>query len=496
MPGTAIVQLGRYGDIINLLPAVRRFGFWRGEPVDLIVSSEFAGLLDGVSYVKCVAVKNHVSQPGNAMRGARSGGKYREVLMAQVWRPDCQGVPPLTDSYNKDNWAHIRMLDFFFNEPLVFDQRDFNRELRLIATMERPITPGTRLASFSGHSSPFPFEKRAIDLMSAGNWVNISGLKADRIYDLLGLMECAGGAVFSDSAPLHLAAATGLPIAAFLADSPSMWHGSTPRCVCPVSVRYKHASDETFRMMTEMLDAKQQEQRFYHVFPWHTFDANAHKRHRDARNSWSPFYRSGELQAMPFFDRYASRDARLVGAADRVPFVKDIFNWACDQLRGSDVIVFTNSDVCFMSGLMRDLRASVGNFSCFYASRVDVADSSETPKPPFNLYCGADLFAFTVDWWHVNRSKFPDLLVGREGWDAVMKLLMHGSGFVPNKTWPRLAHLYHQKHDSLMHGKAIAVEPGQAHNRAVTAQWLRANGKEKLLLCPLNHPGPLVVSFE
>ncbi len=49
----ALVEPGRYGDVMNILPLARHL-FDRGERVDFLVHPKFAGLLDGVSYVRPV----------------------------------------------------------------------------------------------------------------------------------------------------------------------------------------------------------------------------------------------------------------------------------------------------------------------------------------------------------------------------------------------------------------------------------------------------------
>lgn len=51
MKKPTILQLGRYGDVINVLPIARRHYLNTGEKPWFVIAKEFADILEGVTYV-------------------------------------------------------------------------------------------------------------------------------------------------------------------------------------------------------------------------------------------------------------------------------------------------------------------------------------------------------------------------------------------------------------------------------------------------------------
>jgi len=99
-PQVCIIELGRYGDIINILPVCRHIAEAYEKP-HLMVSREFASVLDGVSYV----VPEIVDWPNDCLQQAMTLAKkkFPIVLRAQIWgkghiqEHECA-------SYNKESW--------------------------------------------------------------------------------------------------------------------------------------------------------------------------------------------------------------------------------------------------------------------------------------------------------------------------------------------------------------------------------------------------------
>lgn len=106
------------------------------------------------------------------------------------------------------------MRDDYWKLPLVFDQRHLERE-RVFAEMHLSKTKPTLLVNFSGTTSPFDHGQKIIDLAKQYDWqvldIGNRTCKAQRIYDVLGLMDRARGLVTIDTATLHLAAASKVP---------------------------------------------------------------------------------------------------------------------------------------------------------------------------------------------------------------------------------------------------------------------------------------------
>ncbi len=79
----ALVEPGRNGDIINILPLAKHLHD-RGERVDFLIHPKFASLLDGVSYVRPVLLPfedEHRPEEARVWAAAR----YPRVIVSKVW---------------------------------------------------------------------------------------------------------------------------------------------------------------------------------------------------------------------------------------------------------------------------------------------------------------------------------------------------------------------------------------------------------------------------
>jgi hypothetical protein len=255
------VQLGRYGDLILLFPAFfevyRRTGL---KPI-VMVSNEYASVFDGISYAVPWVV------PYNWWQGipaARHEAQlyYRNVIVPQFWNDrdsheeiggkvsngavvlQCHGFqwgvnigkwPNFMSSmWDRAGFTKEEMMTL----PLFFDRRDKGREEALaksVSTWKRPVL----LYNFRGVSSPFAFEPEITRILQTHRNVfepvDLGRVRAERIYDLLGLYDRAAGILTSDTATLHLAHASKTPYIAFTVDG---WSGSYPRGNCQFSTGY------------------------------------------------------------------------------------------------------------------------------------------------------------------------------------------------------------------------------------------------------------------
>lgn len=226
-----IVQLGRYGDIINALPIALHIHNTFAKPYWMI-SREFAPLLDGVSYVNPVVVDLKQDQVMPAV--AQAQRRFKNVLLTQVWGHDWQ-APKLSASYNRESWrmaGFAHKFDDFSWKPL-FDRRDKERESVLLRRA-CPHAMGCRLLVnvTKGVSSPYPHGALLLAGIAAKfghifHIINIASLKLERIYDVLALMEDAAALVTIDTAHLHLSAAVECPTIAICNDKP--WLGTEVR---------------------------------------------------------------------------------------------------------------------------------------------------------------------------------------------------------------------------------------------------------------------------
>lgn len=254
------VHLGKFGDLMIMLPAFKAVADELGHPPICLVSTEFASIFDGVSYVKPWAFALHWWKGVGQARKAAEGYGLSPIVVK--WWDEPGAKPPGTingsetikltihgnpvriaasewDSYQASQWRYAgftmqQMIDW----PLVFDRRDLQRESLLRAAHFKTSFPKLLVNLPRGGTSPFPSALQAYGFISRKDFevVNLSNVRATRIYDLLGLYDHAAGLITSDTATLHLAAASKVPYIAFINDGGA---GSIPKGNCICSIRYK-----------------------------------------------------------------------------------------------------------------------------------------------------------------------------------------------------------------------------------------------------------------
>jgi len=242
---TAIVQLGKYGDICNLLPIAKHLHD-KGNTPHWVVNINYMSVLAGVDYVHADPVHFSVTRIKDALNYARAS--YGRVLNGQPYGKEYTG--PKDDSYNLLAWKscgfgeHFDDVDTF---PLVFNKRDFDREDFLAEQhgCKNAGAPIILLAVGCARSSPFPSRAVFADAIqrkfgSRCKIVDLCDVKAARIYDLLGLFEKASLLITADTYAVHLAtAAPMLPVISLVNDKAFL--STRPRCRVVLRLRYSEA---------------------------------------------------------------------------------------------------------------------------------------------------------------------------------------------------------------------------------------------------------------
>lgn len=226
------VQLGRYGDIISVLPCLKLIANLY-EPPHLMVSSKFADLLDGVSYVKPYVTQLSNENLGQALSIARQD--FQIVLNFAVWGVGHQQVMR-TGSYCEDAWMNGGFYHLWGDTSLKpeFDRRDPEREAQVISQLVPAYgcKPIILVNVKDAISSPCPRCVAIIEEIrkvwgDQATIIDLAGFKAHRIYDLLGLFEISKCLVCVDSAYIHMAQATEIGIV--LIKNPKKWAGTVVR---------------------------------------------------------------------------------------------------------------------------------------------------------------------------------------------------------------------------------------------------------------------------
>lgn len=239
--GTAIVMLGRYGDLCNILPIAKHISE-RSERPSIVVSDKFSGLLDGISYADRISLPFEYLKRHEAIRHVRAD--FHQVLEAQVCGTG-YSQKHACPSFTMEQWRHCGFLDKFQDRSLklFFDVRSAERESALCKIHIQKGCPNLLFSLSSGHSSPYlEGPVLAVGLCSAlkgWNCVDLDGIHAERPYDLLGLYDKANVLVTTDTMHLHLAAASNISVISLVGNN--AWLASIARSKVIYRVTYAEA---------------------------------------------------------------------------------------------------------------------------------------------------------------------------------------------------------------------------------------------------------------
>lgn len=501
-----IVMLGRYGDIANLLPICRHIAENYAKP-HLMVAREFESILEGVSYVIPEVVDMHYDRLDSAMQMAQR--RFPIVLRGQIWGKN-HNQDKKTVSYNVESWRELGFLSRF-NDPnfeLVFDRRDAKREAQLVSklTNDKPML----LVQVTGSiSSPFQNGNEMLKVIQETfrdtlNIVDLGTVRAEKIYDIIGLMDKAVGMVAIDTAVLHLAAASTMPVVALV--NPLPWAGSWLRCNCVERIGYAKATPEAVRSAIQKILTigtfpyslpnrplkSAPRRRLFHAIERHEEDnIDVLNRKKSAFESWDTIYATGKM--LPAHLWKYPRDAREIGEKRPLPFLKDVLMGAMRQADSEDIIVWGNDDGILHPELPDMIRFYAGIYDAVCSQRCDIRrampmraiNPSEMAKntPP---HFGRDIFAFKKWWLEQYWDEIPDAIIGCSDFDVHLTALIrlyHGiksdrNSFLKHiypAEMPRgyCLHIAHESHWS--RPEYVNTSPGQIWNRKLWAEWGKKN---------------------
>lgn len=500
MAKTAIVQLGKRGDILNILPLAKKISDETGERVGVVVAEEFKDCADGCSYVSPIVMPGSFMDVKRAQLLAAQAG-YQNILTTQVYGLGIR-LRPITSSFCLDAWNAVgRLKDY--GAPLIIDQRSPERESKLAEAVLPKTDKPIILTALAGQSSPFPYSRELIlslqeNFHGLAEIVDISDVRAERFYDLLGLYDRASALVLIDTGHLHLAnAKPELPVCALIASGPTNWHGSPKRKNHVFHCRYndyRHRESGLILALAEALKVKPLKTnisllkterlvvatrpdlpQIRHVWSEGSFPSPDTKRRMDvARESWmTEAVDYGNWMEFAMRDEDIKRNGQSVGDTAPLPFVRDMIEHAAEGARDDDIIVITNSDIGLCRGVAKRIAEACKSKGSAFCHRWDfgrldapIGDKAKVMKGVW--YPGCDLFAFTKSWWIQHGHKFPDLLLGRETWDWVMRVLVNETGGTELH-----AEIFHEKHDSFWsRGSNRANNPGNIWNRSFARDFL------------------------
>lgn len=391
-----------------------------------------------------------------------------------------------------------------FNDPAwfpVFDRRNLAREEALAAKLGVPDKPMLLVKLDGSVSSPCPECPKLLPLIGERfgqdfNVINLSSVRAERIYDLLGLFDRAASLISIDTSLLHLAAASPVPFVALT--NPQPWLGTLPRGNCVRRLAYSEALAEPEKVVESIQAAISQGRkeiavaelrqppvrRLFHCVERHTQPAD--KRKLAAWASWDRLYAQGVI---PCHLWEYPRDATSIGDRRKLPYLKDVLKLALDQANNEDIIFFTNDDN-WLHPSLPVLRFHVSLYGACSSQRCEFRGSKRlipnmTPQGIAQMserHIGRDLFAFTKEWLVTHWDELGDPILGASDWDFMLACLIRLQfGIVStrnNLEQPLppaeiergyVAHVFHRP--EWMRSGNEAKAPSQQHNRAIFRRW-------------------------
>jgi hypothetical protein len=160
------------------------------------------------------------------------------------------------------------------------------------------------------------------------------------------------------------------------------------------------------------------------VHLWSRFnpsDLETARRQKIAAQSWSrqPWLEY-PIDQLPRWWREEGRE---------LPFIRDLFDSGCLNRAPNDIVIYTNADILVRSDCAVQITTHLQKSNACFAYRLDfqhklnrVLEDSDFSKGA--LYPGSDLVAFRVSWWAANRNKMPDMILGFEASDPVLRQLV------------------------------------------------------------------------
>jgi hypothetical protein len=466
------IMLGRYGDIINLLPVLKyeheQFNYKPG----LLVSKDYADMLEGCSYLQPIIFDGRFEKINEAIASINDRYADYEIINCAVYGHSYH-YKRQCHSFLREAWHKSRCPIAFGQLPLVFDKRNEERESKLLYELNLKENKKIIVTALSGNSSIFHQANYLLAQLKQRlnhrdyQIVDISNYRATRFYDLLALYEIADCLVASDSAPLHLANAVPSLDVISLVNDKGTWYQSDwkPNHILRMSYKeVQHRLDD----IVNVIKTKNHRKIHYLTSMPETPNEETKRRINFATDTIK--------REMIFTQKYWTFNVY----ENKLPKIKDMINCIAERnINDDDIIFIANSDISIvpnLTGFLLNLRK--GGAAYFHRhdfKRLDKPLISEVEIKQGSWYIGSDAFAFTKRWWLNNRNIFPDMYYAREAWDMIMRNMIkrfHGFEIFTS--------IYHEKHKSFWESKEGKNCKENVHNRRVAKQWLDRYGGDWL----------------
>jgi hypothetical protein len=345
------IMTGKLGDCVNVLPLLKLQWIKTGEPTKLIVSKRYASIVEGLDYVEPIVFDGEFDELERAVTEAKQ--QFKRVIPLQVYGKNFP-FDHRHHSFAIDQWARAGMAHLWGGQDL-----DVGAVGDSICKSDLGKLKGAILVADKSESSPFPHVEKLITRLKAEfqerQIVRLSEIKLPRFRDMVGVYDSAALLIATETAHLHLSAASQTPTIALATDKPSVWHGTAQRPGLAFHCRYSDygfREDELFRVVHRIVnnlgttDVRHIQTTHPHGYNMGMLDVNnstllSYRYHPDPKN-WKTKLaivdgsKTGEL-VVPGVEDKSLEDARLF------------------MFRGKPHIAYTVSDA--IGGLFRSVQA-------------------------------------------------------------------------------------------------------------------------------------------
>lgn len=217
------LNLGKIGDVLSLLPILHN-DFKQGKKPTLIVSKQYASLLDRIDYVTPHIWDGDWQDLQGAIIHAKRN--FDRVIVPQIFGKDFP-IAKYTPSFQLDQWLRAGRLQDWDKLPLILPRP------KNAAAIVKKYVNGKPSILYADHSQSSPFSKKDElfkllhdNFSETHQIIRLSEVRLPHPLDLLALFDAADCLVTVETMMLHLSAASTVPTIALIADSPTRWKGS------------------------------------------------------------------------------------------------------------------------------------------------------------------------------------------------------------------------------------------------------------------------------
>lgn len=217
-----------------------------------------------------------------------------------------------------------------------------------------------------------------------------------------------------------------------------------------------------------------------------------------ARMTWDFHFGQGTFIEMPVRMKDLTRSSAMLQDTRNVPFIRDLFDWGCAHAMPEDIVLYCNRDI----GLVTDAARLIGEGIVKGRGITCCPRRWMNPKPGrmYKNLVGArpdggfDAFAVTPNWWAQHRGNMPDMLIGREAWDTVLRTLAEewadqrprlrgvaqGVGQLLRSNAYTDQVCFHKNHNSHWIAERL-TSPGNLHNRRLAKEFFQSRNNTELV---------------